>query len=70
MTKPIKWGILGTGRIAHSFAEGLHAVNDDELAAVGSRSKSTADDGPPQQVYLVTLGTVGHLVGFFGHLVP
>lgn len=43
MTKPIKWGILGTGRIAHSFAEGLHAVNDAELAAVGSRSKSTAD---------------------------
>jgi predicted dehydrogenase len=34
----IRWGILGTGRIAGDFATGLTALPDAELAAVGSRS--------------------------------
>lgn len=43
MAKKIRWGILGTGRIAHTFAAGLRSVPDVELVAVGSRIKQTAD---------------------------
>ena len=42
MTEPIRWGILGTGSIAHTFATGLTLIPDAELAAVGSRSADTA----------------------------
>jgi predicted dehydrogenase len=38
----IKWGILGTGWIAHKFAEALKAVDDSELYAAGSRSIESA----------------------------
>jgi predicted dehydrogenase len=41
--RPIRWGILGTGKIAHHFANGLKAVPDAELLAVGSRAQETAD---------------------------
>ena len=39
----IRWGIIGTGRIAHHFANGLKAVPDADLVAVGSRAQATAD---------------------------
>ncbi len=39
----IRWGILGTGNIAHHFANGLKAVPDADLVAVGSRAQDTAD---------------------------
>ncbi len=41
-SKKIKWGILSTGRIAHTFATALQVVPDSELYAVGSRNIETA----------------------------
>ncbi len=38
----IKWGILGTGRIAHTFATALQVVTNSELTAVGSRKMEKA----------------------------
>lgn len=42
--KPIKWGIIGPGRIAGKFATGLKDVEGAELYAVASRSKSKAEN--------------------------
>jgi len=39
----IRWGILGTGNIAHKFARGLAVLPDAELVAIGSRRQETAD---------------------------
>jgi len=41
--KKIKWGILGTGRIANAFATALQVVDNSELYAVGSRDKAKAE---------------------------
>ncbi|HEY5038400.1 MAG TPA: Gfo/Idh/MocA family oxidoreductase, partial [bacterium] len=40
----IHWGILSTGRIAGIFAEGVKASKTGRLAAVGSRTKSSAQN--------------------------
>jgi predicted dehydrogenase len=39
---PVRWGILATGNIAHSFASDLRLVPGAELAACGSRSMAKA----------------------------
>lgn len=41
--KTIRWGILGTGRIAHKFAADLQFAENSELIAIGSRSPQSAD---------------------------
>ncbi|MCY3772747.1 MAG: Gfo/Idh/MocA family oxidoreductase [Gemmatimonadetes bacterium] len=43
MSELIRWGIIGTGAIAHKFADALTVVPDAELLAVGSRAQGTAD---------------------------
>lgn len=43
MVDTIRWGILATGTIANKFATGLLALDDVEIAAVGSRSQEGAE---------------------------
>src|ERR1700744_776916 len=40
---PVRWGILGPGGIAHTFAEDLSLTDSGVVAAVGSRSQDGAD---------------------------
>jgi len=42
--RPVRWGILGTGAIARLVASDLALVPGAEIAAVGSRRQSSADD--------------------------
>ncbi len=41
--QPLRWGILGTGNIAKTFARGVRASQTGALVAVGSRSQESAD---------------------------
>ena len=42
MTKPLRWGILATGKIAGVFARGVAGSRTGRLVAVGSRSTESA----------------------------
>ena len=44
MKDAIRWGILGTGKIARKFAEGLKVLPDARLMAVGSRNANPAQE--------------------------
>jgi predicted dehydrogenase len=37
------WGIIGPGRIAHSFANGLSVIEEANLSAIASRNRDRAD---------------------------
>ena len=41
--RAVRWGILGTGAIARQFVEGLGALPEAEVLAVGSRSEASAE---------------------------
>jgi predicted dehydrogenase len=40
---PVRWGILGTGGIANTFATDLKLTDSGEVVAIGSRSQVSAD---------------------------
>jgi predicted dehydrogenase len=42
MTTAIRWGIIGTGAIARTFARDLRYIDEGEVVAVGSRSLDAA----------------------------
>ncbi len=42
-TRTLAWGILGTGAIARAFVRGVSQSSTGTVAAVGSRSRATAD---------------------------
>jgi predicted dehydrogenase len=42
MAQPLRWGMLSTGGIAHTFATGLGQIDEGVAVAVGSRSLATA----------------------------
>lgn len=42
MSKPINWGIIGLGKIAHKFATDLLTINDAKLYGVASRNHEKA----------------------------
>ncbi|MFW6189826.1 MAG: aldo/keto reductase [Planctomycetota bacterium] len=44
MAEHLRWGIIGTGSIAHNFAAGVQHSRTGELVAVGSRRQATADE--------------------------
>ncbi|MFU8860059.1 MAG: Gfo/Idh/MocA family protein [Cyclonatronaceae bacterium] len=41
--RPVRWGIIGPGRIAHRFAQDLSTIPDAALHAVASRDKARAE---------------------------
>ena len=41
-SRPVRWGIMGTGRIAGIFCEALKALPQAEIYAVGSRTREKA----------------------------
>ena len=43
ISPPLRWGILGTGNIARTFAQGLAQTSSGTLVAVGSRSAGGAE---------------------------
>jgi len=56
VTTPVGWGIIATGKIAHSFASDLALLPDAWIAAVGSRSLEsarafTAEHAPSARAY-------------------
>ena len=43
MTEPLTWGLIGTGRIAETFAADLRLTDSGRVAAVGSRQMDSAN---------------------------
>ena len=43
MAAPLRWGIVGTGRIARTFAQDLGFIDEGVVVAVGSRTRAAAE---------------------------
>jgi predicted dehydrogenase len=57
-----RWGILGTGSIAHLFAQGLQSLSDAQLTAVGSRTLASAQKFSAQYQVPRAYGSYAELV--------
>jgi predicted dehydrogenase len=57
-----RWGILGTGGIAQAFARDLAYLDDHVVAAVGSRSQTSADTFKSEFPSAVAFGSYEELV--------
>jgi len=62
-SKKIKWGILGTGWIAHKFTTALQTVENSEICAVGSRTIESAQKFAAEFNVPRAYGTYEELVG-------
>lgn len=62
MDKPVRWGIIGLGKIAHKFAHDLLLVDNCKLRGVASRSKSKAEAFAKTYKAEATYGSYNDLV--------
>ena len=58
----VRWGILGTGRIAGIFCNTLAQMEDAEIYAIGSRTKEKAEDFAKDYDVHTTYGSYEELV--------
>ena len=56
-----RWGIIGTGHIAHQFAKGLKYCSSSECYAVASRKIETAKEFAEEEVFLKAYGSYEEL---------
>lgn len=62
MSEPLRWGILGTGHIAHTFARDLVYEKSAVIAAVGSRTTASANAFGEEFSIARRYGSYGELV--------
>ncbi|KAI7904647.1 uncharacterized protein BX663DRAFT_535550 [Cokeromyces recurvatus] len=62
----LRWGIIGTGNIAHTFARAIQASKSNELVAVGSRSMDTARKFAEEFNVQYSFGSYESLLAFDG----
>lgn len=62
MNQEFRWGIIGTGGIAHAFAQDLQYFSDHRVAAIGSRSLITAKSFADQYKSCMPYGSYEELV--------
>lgn len=60
--RPVRWGILATGKIARSFARDLALLPDAEIAAVGSRKLPAAEEFATEYDVAAAYGSYEELV--------
>ncbi|KAI8636645.1 hypothetical protein BD408DRAFT_448283 [Parasitella parasitica] len=60
----LRWGIIGTGNIAHTFAKALQVAEKGQLVAVGSRSIETAQKFAQEFGIEYSFGSYNELLAF------
>lgn len=61
-TKAFNWGIIGPGRIAHTFAKAIEVIDNAKVYAVASRNKERAEDFASQYGASTTYGSYEEIV--------
>lgn len=62
MKKQFRWGIMGTGGIARAFASDLQGLDDQKVAAIGSRSTHKGHEFAAQFPDCLVYGSYAELV--------